>query len=146
LGDDRGQAFLELLKKKNDQTELVYNVYEPKFTEVIRELIEDPLFTKRNDDLSSEDIAKLVRCDAFHNIQACHFNFAEYDVGGPNLYAVKFEFGEMRGMISFECRLGNLLSDVMMDRTLWCMNDEERLALNARLWCKAFENATFRAQ
>lgn len=77
LADERGQAFLELLKKKNDQTELVYSVYEPKFTEVIRELIDDPLFAKRNDDLSPEDIAKMVRRDAFHDIQACHFKFAE---------------------------------------------------------------------
>lgn len=108
LGDDRGKAFLELLKKKNDQTELVYSEYEPGFTEVTRELIDDPLFTKRNDELSPEDFAKMVRRDAFHTIQACHFNFAEYNVGGPDLNAVKFEFDEMRALVSFQCRLGNL--------------------------------------
>ncbi|KAJ5973431.1 hypothetical protein N7481_010641 [Penicillium waksmanii] len=141
------ETFLDMLRKKKAQTELVYSVYEPKFTKTIRELIDDPLFAKRTDDLSPEDIAKLVRRNAFRTIQDCHFNFAEYDVGGPAFYAVKFEIGEeWRRMISFQGRLGTLLSDVMMDSTLWCMNDEERRALNARLWCKAFENATFRAQ
>ncbi|CAI7597373.1 unnamed protein product [Penicillium pancosmium] len=108
LSDDRGKAFLELLKKKNDQTELVYSEYEPDFAEVIRQLIDDPLFTKRNDELSPEDFAKMVRRDAFHTIQACLFNFAEYNVGGPDLNAVKFEFDEMRALVSFQCRLGNL--------------------------------------
>jgi hypothetical protein len=141
----------EVYAWKKEQTELRFQFYLPKFTELIREVIDDLLFVKRSDSLTNEFIAKMVRRESFHMMQFCHFRGAgKYVLGGPDLNVVKFESGsqEYWHVNHFEARIRCLLSDVMMDRSMskYMPTVEERRAFNSRLWCKAFENATFRSQ